>query len=82
MYNDLEFPKLLKKKQEELNMNNTQFARYLGRHRGWLGYVYSNDFDKAHKLTEPNMVTINRKLGIPFEVMFNYNMTISQSRVK
>lgn len=79
---ELEFPKLLKKKQEELELNNKEFAKYIGRTRAWLIYVYNNDLSKSHKLSDYNMLELNKTLGIPLDAMLKYNMAISQSRVK
>ena len=76
----LEFPKLLKQKQNEMGLNNIEFAKYLWRNRAWLAYVYNNDFNKAHKLAEHNMLKINELLGIPLEVMLEYNIQVVKNR--
>ena len=72
----LEFPKLLKQKQEELGLNNKEFAKYIGKTRSWLGYIYGKDLSKTHKLAEYNMIELHDLLGIPLETMLEYNMSI------
>ena len=76
----LAFPKLLKEKQKELGLNNKEFAKYLGKTRSWLTYVYGKDLSKTHKLAEYNMIELNNLLGIPLEVMLEYNMSIVKNR--
>lgn len=79
---EIEFPKLLKKKQEELELNNKEFAKYIGRTRAWLVYVYNNDLTKSHKLSDYNMVELNKLLGIPLDVMIRYNVAVVEARSK
>lgn len=79
---EIEFPKLLKKKQEELKLNNKEFAKYIGRTRAWLVYVYNNDLTKSHKLSDYNMVELNKLLGIPLDVMIRYNVAVVEARAK
>lgn len=79
---EIEFPKLLKEKQEKLQLNNKEFAKYIGRTRAWLVYVYNNDLSKSHKLSDYNMLELNKLLDIPLEVMIKYNMAILEARAK
>ena len=79
---EIEFPKLLKQKQEKLQLNNKEFAKYIGRTRAWLVYVYNNDLSKSHKLSDYNMLELNKLLDIPLEVMIKYNMAILEARAK
>lgn len=79
---EIEFPKLLKKKQEELKLNNKEFAKYIGRTRAWLIYVYNNDLTKSHKLSDYNMVELNKLLDIPLDVMIRYNVAVVEARAK
>lgn len=78
--NQLEFPRLLREKQEKLGLNNKEFATYLGKTRAWLTYIYNGDFSKAHKLAEYNMIELHNLLDIPFEVMLDYNISIIKNR--
>lgn len=73
---DFEFPILLRKKQIAIGLNNTDFAALLGKTRSWLHYVYSGNLSRAHKLSEHNMITINKILDISYETMIMYNIQI------
>lgn len=79
---EIEFPKLLKEKQEKLQLNNKEFAKYIGRTRAWLVYVYNNDLSKSHKLSDYNMLELNKLLDIPLEIMIKYNLAILEARAK
>lgn len=75
----MSFPKLLKQKQLELGMTATRFAKYIGRSRQFITLIYS-DSERLKKcgLSELTMYTINDKLGIPFEVMLEYNEKVKE----
>lgn len=70
----MDFPKVLKRKQLELGMTATRFAKHIGRSRQFVTLIYSNSQNlKKCGLSELTMYTINEKLGIPIELMMEYN---------
>ena len=73
----MEFPRLMKRKQLEHRMTGVAFAKFLGKSRPWLMQVYCVREDtKKYKLSELTMYDINDKLGIPFDVMEQYNRDV------
>ena len=70
----MEFPKALKQCQLKMHMTNENFSKYLGRSRAWLQGVYTkNPKIRKFLLGERTMFEINEKLGIPIEIMEQYN---------
>lgn len=75
----MDFPKMLKRKQLELGMTITEFARHIGKSRQFLTYVYSkNENIKKYKLSELTMYMFETKFGIPINVMEEYNKYVEE----
>ena len=70
----MDFPKILKRKQLEMGMNVTEFAKYLGKSRQFLTVIYSKSEKlKKYKLSDLTMYNFETKLGISPELMEEYN---------
>jgi len=70
----MDFPKVLKRKQLEMGMTVTEFAKYLGKSRQFLTVIYSkSDKLKKYKLSDLTMYNLETKLGISPELMEEYN---------
>ncbi len=66
------FEQMLQEKQTDMEMNNTTFAEYLNMSRSWVVGMYS-DKVKKRPLRRETMSKLYNRLGIPFEVMEEYN---------
>lgn len=77
----MDFITLLKNKQRELMFSTPEFANYLGKHRSWLNNIYNENGIKR-PLREGTMREIHNKLGIPREIMDEYNKEMLESRGK
>lgn len=70
----MDFPKVLKRRQLEMGMTVTEFAKHLGRSRQFLTVIYSkSDKLKKYKLSDLTMYDLETKLGISPELMEEYN---------
>lgn len=78
---EYEFVKQLKAKQIQLEMNNSDFAKYIGMHRTWCINLYNKNLAK-HPLSEQTMSKLYNRLGIDFDVMRDYNKQIIENRAK
>lgn len=77
----MSFESELKRCQYERHMTNADFAQYLGKSRTWLQCIYTNKNDtRKFGLTGLTMYVLNEKLGIPFELMEEYNKKFSKPR--
>lgn len=75
----MEFPRILKRKQWEHGMTGVEFAKYLGKSRPWLTQIYCLRKDtKKYRLSELTMYDLEDKLGIPIEVMEQYNRDVEE----
>lgn len=68
----MKFEEILKTKQLELEMNNSNFAKYIGLHRTWLVSKYSKTAIQR-PLSIETIGKLNNRLGIPISVMYEYN---------
>lgn len=75
-----EFESELKHKQVELEMNNTEFANYIGMHRTWVVNMW-NDNIQRHPLSKQTMMKLNNRLDIDYDTMLKYNMEIIEDRM-
>lgn len=70
----MDFPRVLKRKQLEMGMTVTDFAKYLGKSRQFLTVIYSkSDKLKKYRLSDLTMYNLETKLGISQELMDDYN---------
>ena len=70
----MDFPRVLKRKQLELGMTVTDFAKHLGKSRQFLTVIYSkSDRLKKYRLSDLTMYNLETKLGISPELMEEYN---------
>lgn len=77
----MDFAKQLKKCQHEKHMSGEAFAKYIGKSRTWLQQIYSTNANvEKHALYELTMYELNEKLGIPYEVMEEYNTSVVNMR--
>lgn len=73
----MEFPKVLKRKQLELGMTGEEFAKHLGKSRPWLTQIYCRkETTIKYRLSDQAMYDIEQKLGIPHELMEQYNRDV------
>lgn len=72
---DTKFEEELYNKQIELEMNNTEFAKYINKHRSWLVNLNNKNLPK-HKLSKKTMAILHNRLGISFDTMNDYNKYI------
>lgn len=78
---EYEFEKQLRLKQFELEMNNSEFAKYIGMHRTWFVNLYNKNIPK-HPLSKQTMAKLYNRLGIDFDVMLAYNNQILKGRLE
>lgn len=79
----MDFPKQLKQCQRQRHMTNDAFAKYIGKSRTWLQWIYSNNPNvEKYLLSERTIYDLNEKLEIPTEVMEQYNLEILGNRYK
>lgn len=79
----MDFPKQLKQSQRERHMTNDEFAKYIGKSRTWLQWIYSkNPSVEKYMLSERTIYDLNEKLGIATEIMEDYNHAILSNRYK
>jgi len=70
----MDFPRVLKRKQLELGMTVTSFAKHIGKSRQFLTVIFSkSDNLRKYQLSDLTMYTLEQKLGIPQELMEEYN---------
>lgn len=70
----MDFPRVLKRKQLELGMTVTSFAKYIGKSRQFLTVIFSkSDNLRKYQLSDLTMYTLEQKLGISQELMEEYN---------
>jgi hypothetical protein len=75
----MDFPRVLKRKQLEMGMTVTDFAKYLGKSRQFLTVIYSkSDKLKKYKLSDLTMYNLEQKLGISPELMEEYNKQVRE----
>ena len=75
----MELPKIIKRKQWEHKMTGVEFAKFLGKSRPWLMQLYCTRRDtKKYKLSELTMYDLEDKLGIPMELMEQYNKDVEE----
>lgn len=75
----MDFPRVLKRKQLEMGMTVTDFAKYLGKSRQFLTVIYSkSDKLKKYKLSDLTMYNLEQKLGISSELMEEYNEQVRE----
>ena len=73
----MEFPRIMKRKQWELGMTGVEFAKYLGKSRPWLMKIYClRENSIKYRLSDLTMYDIEEKLGIPLDVMEQYNRDV------
>lgn len=73
------FIKILREKQRELGLTNTEFAKYLGKNRSWINNKYCST-GLVYPLRESTMQHLNKLLGIPYEVMEKYNQECRENK--
>lgn len=79
----MDFPKVLKRCQYERHMTNDAFAKYLGKSRAWLQGIYTtNPKVKKYLIGERTIFDLNEKLGIPTELIEEYNQLMSKREVE
>lgn len=77
----MDFPKQLKQCQRQRHMTNDAFAKYIGKSRTWLQWIYSNNPSvEKYLLSERTIYDLNEKLGIPTAIMEDYNIAILKNR--
>ncbi len=77
----MDFPKQLKQCQRQRHMTNDAFAKYIGKSRTWLQWIYSNNPSvEKYLLSERTIYDLNEKLGIPTAIMEDYNIAILRNR--
>jgi hypothetical protein len=76
-----DFEKKLYNKQAELEMGNTDFARFIGVNRTWVVNFWNSNLPK-HPLSKKTMFKLNNRLGISFDEMVEYNSRILEAREK
>lgn len=77
----MDFPKQLKQCQRQRHMTNREFAKYIGKSRTWLQWIYSNNPNvEKFLLSEMTMYDLHEKLEIPNETMEEYNKSILANR--
>ena len=70
----MDFPRVLKRKQLELGMTVTSFAKYIGKSRQFLTVIFSkSDNLRKYQLSDLTMYNLEQKLGISQELMEEYN---------
>lgn len=75
----MDFPTVLKRKQLELGMTVTEFAKYIGKSRQFLTVIFSkSDKLRKYKLSELTMYTLETKLGISPDLMEEYNEKVRE----
>lgn len=75
----MDFPTVLKRKQLELGMTVTEFAKYIGKSRQFLTVIFSkSDKLRKYKLSELTMYTLETKLGISPDLMEEYNKEVRE----
>ena len=75
----MNFKEIMKQKKIELSMSNTQFAKYIGKHRSWVVALF-NPNAIPRPLRDTTMYLLHDRLDIPFEVMEEYNKEVLESR--
>lgn len=75
----MKFEEMFKAKQVEMEMNHAQFAKYIGRHRTWVMDLW-NPKKPRRPLRNTTMYMLHNRLGIPFEVMEEYNAEVLAKR--
>lgn len=70
-----ELIELLKKRQRALELNNTQFANYIGISRAWLVRLYNVKLPRT-QLKGETIAKFVERIAIPYEVMERYNKSI------
>ena len=77
----MDFPKQLKQCQRQRHMTNEAFAKYIGKSRTWLQWIYSNNpSTEKYLLSERTIYDLNEKLGIPTAIMEDYNIAVLRNR--
>lgn len=81
MFNDSEydFERELSRKQMELELNNTDFAKYIGMHRTWVMNLWNKNLPR-HPLSKKTMSKLYNRLGISLDIMKAYNKQILEER--
>ena len=75
----MDFSKLLKRKQLEMGMTVTDFAKYLGKSRQFLTVIFSkSDKLRKYRLSDLTMYNLEQKLNIPQEIMEQYNRDVEE----
>lgn len=72
---DNELVELLKKRQKALELNNSQFARYIGITRAWLLRLYDVSKPRTQLKCE-TMAKFAERVAIPYDVLERYNRGI------
>lgn len=70
---------VIAEKQKELGLNNTELCKYLGVTRQWLCGV---QYGVQRVFNVSTCFLLNNKLGIPMEVLNEYNESIKENRLK
>lgn len=73
------FERELNKKQMELELNNTDFANYIGMHRTWVMNLWNQNLPR-HPLSKKTMSKLYNRLNIDLELMVEYNKEILKER--
>lgn len=69
----------LKKKQMQLALSNSEFARHIGMHKTWLINLW-NQKRPRHPLSEKTMYLLHNNIGMDFDTMIKYNEEIMRQR--
>lgn len=69
---------IVKEKQTELGLNNTELCKFLGMTRQWLVLL---QYGKKRQLNKGTMYLLNAKLGISMDTLVDYNEQIRLSRL-
>lgn len=76
---DTEFYKIMKEKLRDSELSISQFSKQCGLHRQTL-IDFFNEGTKFRPLRNSTMGKIHRSLGIPYDVMDDYNREILKQR--
>ena len=75
----MQLEEMVKQKQIEMELNNSQFAKYLGMNRAWVVKFFSKTSDKR-PLRPISIFKLHNRLNIPIEVMEEYNEMVLNER--
>lgn len=70
-----ELIELMKKRQRALELNNTQFAKYIGITRAWLVRLYNVKLPRT-QLKGETIAKFVERIAIPYDVIERYNRSV------